>query len=585
MIAGKPDDVVEAITRLHDGVDRTPAPAREVANFGDVRTIRLQRRDIHRLWSDSRVASLKAARAVELERPWPVSPNRRNPTFTKRRHPRNLRETGRGVVVGILDWGFDFAHPAFRNADGSSRILALWDQRSFDSKRPAAGVVPAPYGYGRVFFRPDIDAALRTSAPYDQLGYHPGEADRGGGAHGTHVADIAAGTPRPDSPGGVAPGADLIFIHLAAGPILDLADLGSSVRILEAIDFLRRVSQGRPLAINASIGRHGGSHVGRNLVERAFDNFVEGRNNTEIVQSAGNYYLAASHASGTLKPGSIRELGWRVARSDMTDNELEIWYSNRDRLILALFPPGGVQPIIARLNETRILYDRAGQEIGRIYHRAFDPNSPDHHIDVFLYRKAPAGQWRVQIHGDRVRDGRFHAWIERDPAGRRGQSRFALRDIDRHCTIGSICTGFNTIAVGPAEILGPFVGPARFGSAGPTRDGRTKPDVVAPGIRERAARSVPESETTPASMNTSMSGASQASPYVAGTVALCLEAGQGQLDFNDIRRAVIGTARQPPTLRPSDALRMGAGLVDVNSAVRIARKIGQARTHQMENAS
>ena len=48
---------------------------------------------------------------------------------TDERRPPSESATGRGVVVGVVDWGFDFAHPDFRNPDGSSRILALWDQR------------------------------------------------------------------------------------------------------------------------------------------------------------------------------------------------------------------------------------------------------------------------------------------------------------------------------------------------------------------------------------------------------------------------------------------------------------------------
>ena len=44
-----------------------------------------------------------------------------------RRQPY-LNLTGRGVIFGIADTGIDYTHPVFRLGDGSSRILAIWDQ-------------------------------------------------------------------------------------------------------------------------------------------------------------------------------------------------------------------------------------------------------------------------------------------------------------------------------------------------------------------------------------------------------------------------------------------------------------------------
>ena len=76
-----------------------------------------------------------------------------------------------------------------------------------------------------------------------------------------------------------------------------------------------------------------------------------------------------------------------------------------------------------------------------------------------------------------------------------------------------------------------------------------------------------------------MSGASQASPYVAGVVALCLEAGQGGLTDNDLRQAIIGTA-SPVSAVAQHRLQIGAGLVDPLAAVRAARALGKAANPQ-----
>src|SRR5262249_10807354 len=97
--------------------------------------------------------------------------------------------TGKGVVIGVLDWGCDFAHANFRNEDGSPRLLYLWDQRG-----GVRSESPEPFRYGREFTREQINAVLPAPDPYAALKYDPAWSDpNGSGTHGTHVLDIAAG--------------------------------------------------------------------------------------------------------------------------------------------------------------------------------------------------------------------------------------------------------------------------------------------------------------------------------------------------------------------------------------------------------
>ncbi|MGI9353325.1 MAG: S8 family serine peptidase [Rhizobiaceae bacterium] len=582
---GDPGDQVEAIMRLKDCTQSPPRHINEICGFGDIRTIRLARRDILHVWSDPAVASLKAAKTIAVERPLGLSrflASRNGPTqgSTAARRPSGLHETGRGIVVGVVDWGFDFAHPAFADENNKSRILALWDQR--DSKLPTHHTSPQPYGYGRVFTWSQINQALKQQSPYEWLQYHPGDADHGRGAHGTHVADIAAGSPRGNGAGGLAPDAQLVFVHLATDRLGGLSDLGNSVRIVEAIHFIDSVAGDVPCVINLSLGRHGGSKSGQSLVERALDAFAQSRDNACIVQSAGNYFLSDCHASGTLRPGGARNLEWKVKRGDVSENELEIWYSNRDRFRVSLTSPDRQYSVAASLFETKIMRQHDGFEIARLYNRAFEPNTNCHNCNVFIRKGAPAGTWTVRIEGEQVVDGRFDSWIERDSGGRRKQSKFSSRDVDTTSTIGSIASGFHSIVVGAAQLTNSRLISARFGSSGPTRDGRTKPDVAAPGVRVLAARSTFPEASEPLSMNTRMSGASQAAPYVTGLAALCLEAGRGNLDFQDVRKAIIGTCERARNLKLEDILRLGAGMVNPYNAVEAARIIGlsKAATNQ-----
>ena len=64
---------------------------------------------------------------------------------------------GAGVLVGCVDSGVDYAHPDFRNEDGSSRILRLWDQT-------VPGSPPQGYVIGTEYTKEQIDEALRRPA-------------------------------------------------------------------------------------------------------------------------------------------------------------------------------------------------------------------------------------------------------------------------------------------------------------------------------------------------------------------------------------------------------------------------------------
>ncbi|HEX6749580.1 MAG TPA: S8 family serine peptidase [Longimicrobium sp.] len=572
--AGEATDEVPAILRLRGGAPLPPG-VRQVARFGDIATVRLPRGQIPRVREEEGVGSLKAASPVGPERP------RR-----ERRHrdtggddddeaegggPRrpDVPETGRGTIVAVGDWGFDFAHPDFRNADGSTRVAALWDQRS----RPGAAP-PQPYGYGVVHTREAIDRALRSSDPYAALGYHPADADSGGtGTHGTHVLGIAAGNGRGGGPVGVAPEAGLVLVHMDTSGADGSGTLGDSVTLLEAVDFVRRTAAGKPWVLNLSMGRHAGPHDGLTLVEQGLDAALA-EPGCAIVQSAGNYHDAAAHTTGELRPGETQTLEWQVEEGDVTPNELELWYPTRDRLVAEVVAPDGTRSGPVRQGEQRDL--SAGQRVvGRVYHRANDPNNLDHLVNVFLDARAPAGTWRVAVTGEDVVDGRWHAWVERDAACAGCQSRFRPDTAVRATTTGSICGPFHTLAVGAYDAGSPTGELGRFSSAGPTRDGRQKPDLVAPGVSILAARSAPREGAAP--LLTRKSGTSMAAPHVTGTVALMFEAAGRPLEIHETRRLLLTTTAPAPPERRAERSRIGSGYLDSAAAVRAAREHGALR--------
>ena len=569
MLEGDPEDEVAAVIRFTDA-EAVPPGVRLVTRFGDVATCRLKRSDILETRGADDVLSLKAPRLVAPPEPDPeVDEVELGEELQARdeRRPPSLTETGRGVVVGGIDWGLDVAHPEMRRPDGSTRLLALWDQRGGPRRES-----PTRYGYGVVHDAAAIDRALRTPDPYSALGYHPADSEVGEqGSHGQHVMSIAAGNGRSRGPSGIAPEADLVFVHMVTIGTPAPTNLGDSVSLLEAVDFIFATAGDRPCVINMSLGRHWGSHDGTSLVEQGLDAALLAAPGRAICQSGGNYFHRRIHASGQLRPGETRTLAWEADEADVTPNELEVWYSHRDRFLIDIEAPDGTRSKRVALGE-RDEVSIAGRVACRIYHRAHDPNNLDHHINAFVYPHAPDGTWTVRITGEDVVDGRYHAWIERDAACRGCQSTFHARDADPTTTTGTICNGFRTIAVGAYNGHSPSRTLAPFSSSGPTRDGRVKPDLVAPGEAVLAARSARRGEEVP--LLTRKSGTSMAAPHVTGTVACMFEAAGRPLPIETTRRLLLAsTDREGRTAENAD--RIGSGYLDVERAVEAARQFAR----------
>jgi hypothetical protein len=476
-------------------------------------------------------------------------------------------------LIGVVDWGCDFAHPDFRHPDGTTRLLALWDQRPQTNR-----TAPVPYGYGVVHAREAINHALKTSDPYATLGYHPADSDTGQGSHGTHVLGIAAGNGRAGGPPGVAPEADLVFVHSSTLASEGPDRLGDSVTLLEAIDFIKGAAEDRPWVINLSMGRHGEPHDGTTLVEQGLDQILRAAPGRAIVQSTGNYFDRRIHSSGQLRPADERQLVWEVAEIDPTPNQLEVWYSGLDTFEVEVIGPDECLRQRAAL-EAQTAFMLNGVEVGKIYHRRAEPNNLSNHIEIFLHRGAPAGEWIVTIKGKDVVDGRYHAWIERDAACPRCQSNFSAKDAVSISTTGTICNGFRTIAVGAYNLHSPRRELAPFSSSGPTRDGRLKPDLVAPGVRVLAARSAPRNADDEKPLLTRMSGTSMASPYVAGTVALMFEVAGRPLRIEETHNLLLASTTKPDFVGENIA-RIGSGYCEISRAVEAARSVNRPLTAQ-----
>jgi subtilisin family serine protease len=559
--SGKPDDEVAVLLRLARGA--IPAGVRVVARFGPIITARVARSAIPSIRAAEGVRSMKAPHLYGPDL-MPIAPGEAENLDirpTDERRPENLVQTGRGVIVSLVDWGLDVAHPDFRNEDGSTRILGLWDQRS----RPS-GDSNARYGYGWVHNRNAINAALRRDDPYAALAYHPADAGPGP-THGTHTTGIAAGNGRTGGPAGMAPDADIVFVHLATAKGERGDNLGDSVALLEAIDFIARVAGGRPWVLNLSMGRHAGPHDWSPLTVQGIDAALTAAPGRACVQSTGNYFGRPIHTQGELRPGEVRDIGFHTGEEDGFAHEIDIWYAGRDRVTVEVIAPSNELAGRALTGAQSDLI-AGGLRVGRLYNRRRDPNNHDNEAHIYLDPVAPRGAWVLRLRGIDVVDGRFHCWVERDPDCSTCQPGFEPSDVVQSSTTGTICNGFLSIAVGAYDAHLPERPLSRFSSSGPTRDGRIKPDIVAPGVSILSARSARRNESPDDPLLARMSGTSMAAPYVAGTVALMFEAAGRLLPVRRTRELLLKVA-QPVTLGEPQA-RWGSGYVEVVEAVAAA---------------
>lgn len=494
---------------------------------------------------------------------------------------------GAGVVVGIVDFGMDFMHYNFRFKDGEkdkSRILALWDQ--------TAAAVPkyeSPFGYGRLYTQADINAAIEKSkavknrrdveqiceTAYQALGYGPPKDSIFlVGAHGAYVADVAAGNGRGTTAPGLAPAADIIFVEASTQPYAPAVgqSFGDSAQLLEAVKFIFDYADDRPCVVNLSLGTNGGPHDGSTLVELALDRLVSERPNRAVVVAAGNSHGERLHVTGKVGQGETVEIKWNIPENDSTPNELEVWYDRDDRFSVEVEDPKGRSFTKVAPGWQIDLTDNY-RGLMTIVNRLEDPNNGDNTINVFFERGLEAGEWKLRIHGAKVKDGSFHAWIERDETG---QARFIGKPkdsgsaqesgiwIDDECTLGSIACGQKTIVVGSLDADGDPERPetlkvAKSSSSGKTRDERQKPDIVAPGELIMAACS------RTLVLREHVSGTSISAAAVTGLVALMLAEARStrmELTADDILEILRDEKRKAWDPR------LGCGCVSVTEALK-----------------
>ncbi len=497
------------------------------------------------LLQDPSVISVQSAENVHLYPPLAVSRRRERPVPTWKRAGLDPAEVPGKVLVGVVDvHGFDFAHPDFLDEDGDTRFVRIWDQGG--NSRPG----PSAFGYGAEIKHEHMGAALAAA---DDVGLAATELEPQSqmlpGSHGTHVAGIAAG----DS--GVCPDA-LIAGVLIALPQEDLDRRSSfydSTRLAHAVDYLFALGEelGLPVSVNISLGTNGHAHDASSATSRWIDHALATAGRSVCV-AAGNaaqeapvgpgdwgYVMGRIHSGDQLtEERDTTTLEWIVVGdgiADISENELEIWYSPQDRMAVELKAPGSDE-WIGPVEPGEYVENRAlpNGTFVSLYNELYAPANGHNYIACYLSPYfsedgvvgVAAGAWKVRLTGQDLRAGAFHGWIERDDPRRVGRlgseeawafpSFFAKGTFVDRYSVSSLACGQRIVSVAnfdPAEERVHITS-----SQGPTRDERAKPDVAAPGTAVVAANGF-----NPKTDWISMTGTSMASPFVAGVVARMLQ--------------------------------------------------------------
>lgn len=403
--------------------------------------------------------------------------------------------TGAGVIIGLIDSGVDYSHPEFRNSDGTTRFISIWDQT-------IAGRPPTGFISGTVYDREEINEALKLS-PADRLGLVP-TTDLSG--HGTHVLGIAAGSNM-----GVAPQADLISVKL--GNAIENS-FPRTTQLMTAVDYIARVAQerGQPVVINLSFGNNYGGHDGRSLLE-TYLNDVANRWKTSIVCGTGNEAVEGRHINNILRSNESQRVEFSVSQYEHSIN-LQLWKNFVDEFDVSIISPSNVVvgPLTRRLGTQRFFL---GQTEMLVFFGEPAPYNQDEEIYFdFIPRSdfIDSGLWKIELIPKRIVVGRYDMWLP-SAAATGSFTRFLNPSEDTTLTIPS--TSSNVISVGAYNSAND--GLAFFSGRGYTRNGAIKPDLVAPGVNISSA--------SPGGGYSVRSGTSMATPYVSGSAALLMQWG------------------------------------------------------------
>ena len=468
--------------------------------------------------------------------------------------PSHQAYTGEGVVVGVVDIGFDLIHPNFvDNSSGQSRIRAFWDQLSRDT-------IGSNLPVGRDYVGTEAITAIRHST--DALTQ----------THGTHTMGIAAGSGFDTPYRGIAWGSDICVVGNAVNANAEYVDSADYYKYTSATDALAfkycfdyAEQEGKPCVVSFSEGYPPYLDNEDSLFAATLEQLTgPGR---IIVASAGNEGVEMTYFE---KRADQREAGSFVR-------------SFKDAALYRIKSEGEMR-LAVHMSGDSIAYETAEVPYDTIISRKMvfgedtltvstyrDSSRFSKHDIWQVLLKADStlnllpplavvveGQGKIEVYGSSTYAFRDDDIDDRWRAAMKGRNVFAPG-----CFPGSICVGATTHRLGVLNTQGELMNGsedteagkiAYYSSTGPAMNDLMKPDVVAPGTnvvssyshvfhpeKEVVAYSDFEGERYPWGVQT---GTSMSTPVVAGVIALWLQA-KPDLTPEEVREVMRRSCRHP----------------------------------------
>ncbi len=466
----------------------------------------------------------------------------------------NLR--GQGVLVGIVDTGINYNLPVFMKADGTTKVLSLWDQTIQN------GPFPYDYGFGTEYTQEEINVALQAENPLEVVP----TTDTNG--HGTMLAGIAVGTENDAAEfAGVAPDAELIVVKLmeAKNYLRDFYGVPEGVvcyqenSIMWGVQYCLQVARdlNRPIAIGLALGNSLDAHDGRSPLSN-FLSVVADFQRVAIVTSIGNEGNRGRHFHGIIDPASgTSTVEMNVGEQDRSFT-MVLWGDSPGIFSIDILSPSGeyIPRIPAGLHVSRqISFIFEETEIS-IDYQTVESFTGDQLI-MFRFRNTSSGIWRFTVYAQGDLASSFNIWL---PMGDMISTDTYFIQPDIYTTVLSPGSSEVPITVTAYNAISGtlYVNASR----GYTRANIIKPEFAAPGVNYAA----PDLEGG----YVNFTGTGVASAHTTGVAALMLEWGailgnQPTLSTIEIKKYLMRGARRSTTLVYPNR-DWGYGVLDIYSA-------------------
>ncbi|HWT74216.1 MAG TPA: S8 family peptidase [Mobilitalea sp.] len=445
----------------------------------------------------------------------------------------NLR--GQGVLIGIIDTGIDYTNPVFRNADGTTRITALWDQTIVSNNAPEG------LFYGTEYTKDQINLALQNANP---LSIVPSTDTIG---HGTMVAGIAAGNEDPKNNFyGIATDAEFVIVKLKPAKkylrdfflIPENAVCYQENDIIYAIEYLLHVFNrlNKPMSICIAIDTSQGAHDGRSHLS-SFVSLIASIEGIGVTVSAGNEGNTRRHYyAKTDKTTRLNTVELNVGENE-AGFSMELWGQRPSIFSVEIQSPSGetISRIPAGKDLTRDITFVFEPTIIHLDYQMVESQSGDQLI-LFRFDKPVPGIWRINVYEYGDLNLGFHIWLPME--GFISDNTYFVRS-DPYTTVLALGNTVVPIAVTAYN----HVDDSLYISAskGFNRLNEVTPDIAAPGVDVIGP--------TPNKTFIQFTGTSVSAAHTSGVAALLLEWGivRGNLSSMstvEMKKLIIRGARR-----------------------------------------